>query len=144
LWQLFWLDRPLMAFEKANGYYGPGAYFTSKVRFHMYIYMYIFTICIMCIYVYLSIYRLCSRLLETAAPRPSEPLTQTFQTFECLNQLLSDLIPLRIVPPVLLASITTAMIGFRGGSTFMHYCFVLVSPPLLFVIIALYRIFRGG
>jgi hypothetical protein len=29
---LFWLERPLYAYEHANGYYGPGSYFTAKVR----------------------------------------------------------------------------------------------------------------
>lgn len=67
---LFWLDRPFMAFEVANSYYKPIAYFISKS--------------------------------------------------------LSDLIPLRVVPPVLLATITWAMVGFRGGLFFLQYTLALV------------------
>lgn len=42
------------------------------------------------------------------------------------SQLSSDLIPLRVLPPILLAGITTLMVGFRGGQFFLHYTFALV------------------
>ena len=43
-----------------------------------------------------------------------------------LLQLLSDLIPLRIIPPVLLAGLTTLLVGFRGGLYFFNYTLALV------------------
>ena len=43
-----------------------------------------------------------------------------------LPQLLSDLIPLRIVPPLLLAGLTTLLVGFRGGMYYFNYTLALV------------------
>jgi hypothetical protein len=41
--------------------------------------------------------------------------------------VLSDLIPLRLLPPLLLAVLTTAMAGFRWGQYFVAYATVLLQ-----------------
>lgn len=44
-----------------------------------------------------------------------------------LAKALSDLIPLRVLPPLLLAGITTLLVGFRGGLYFFNYALALIQ-----------------
>lgn len=96
--QLFWLERPLYAYEVSNGYYGPGAYFVSKVSDLTWLLLRLFLL-------------------------PSIYINMIFVIiFLCLLiQMLSDLIPLRVLPPLLLAAITKLLVGFRGGIYFFNY-----------------------
>jgi hypothetical protein len=46
-------------------------------------------------------------------------------------KIFSDIIPLRVIPPILLAVTTQLLVGLRGGIHFFTYTLVLVRECLV-------------